>query len=158
MAEIRDASVGDAAAIASIWNPLIRDTVITFTNAQKNETEIATMIAGREAFLVLDRGGVIGFASYAQFRGGPGYRWAQEHTIMLAPEARGQGGGRALLERLEVRARISGHRALIGAVSGSNPAGIAFHAALGYVQVGRVPEVGWKSGRFHDLVLMHKIL
>jgi phosphinothricin acetyltransferase len=29
---------------------------------------------------------------------------------------------------------------------------------MGYTEVGRLPQVGWKFDRWHDLVLMQKIL
>lgn len=156
---IRAARPADAAAIAAFWNPLIRDTVVTFSPLEKSAAEIAGMIATRPAFLVADAGqGPTGFATYAQFRSGPGYAHAQEHTIILAQAARGQGAGRALMVALEQAACAQGHHAMIGGVSGSNPEGIAFHAAVGYREVGRLPEVGWKFGKWHDLVLMQKIL
>ncbi len=156
---IRAATPGDAAAIAAFWNPLIRDTAVTFSPTEKTGAEIAAMIRERQAFLVAEQdGATLGFATYAQFRGGLGYAFAQEHTIILAPAARGRGVGRALMAALEDAARGQGHHAMIGGVSGSNPAGIAFHAAIGYREVGRLPEVGWKLGRWHDLVLMQKML
>ncbi|MCB1390988.1 MAG: N-acetyltransferase [Rhodobacteraceae bacterium] len=156
---IRSARPDDAAAIAAFWNPIIRDTAITFSPLEKSVAEIADMIATRECFLVADTGaGAEGLVTYAQFRGGPGYARSQEHTIILAPTARGRGMGRALMGAMETAARARGHHAMIGGVSGSNPEGIAFHAALGYRETGRMPEVGWKLGRWHDLVLMQKLL
>jgi len=155
---IRPATPADAPAIAAFWNPLIRDTVVTFNPVEKSESEIAGMIATREGFLVADQGGILGFATYAQFRGGLGYAFAQEHTIILAPAGQGRGIGRALMTALADHARAHGHHILMAGVSGSNPAGIAFHAALGFAEVGRVVQAGWKFGRWHDLVLMQKML
>ena len=109
--------------------------------------------------LVAERGGTVaGFATFGTFRAGPGYAHLQEHTILLAPEARGAGLGRALMTALEEQARAKGFAALIGGVSGSNAGGLRFHAALGFAEVGRVPRAGWKLGAWHDLVLMHKFL
>lgn len=156
---IRPVRACDAPSIAAFWNPLIRDTLVTFNPMEKSIPEITAMIEGRETFLVVEEAGeVLGFATYAQFRGGLGYAFAQEHTIILAPAARGRGAGRALMAALEASAQRHGHHILVGGVSGSNPAGVAFHAALGFVEVGRMPEAGWKFGRWHDLVLMQKIL
>ncbi|MFN4099125.1 MAG: GNAT family N-acetyltransferase, partial [Pararhodobacter sp.] len=147
-----------APAIAGFWNPLIRETAVTFNPVEKSVPDIAAMIGERQAFLVAAADDVLGFATYAQFRSGPGYAFVQEHTIILSPSARGLGLGRALMAALEVMARDHGHHAMIGGVSGSNPAGIAFHTALGYREVGRLPQVGWKLGQWHDLVLMQKLL
>lgn len=160
---LRDATPDDAAAIVSIWNPIIRDTVVTFNPVQRSITEIEEMIVSRQAqghaFLIAEDGaGVLGFASYAQFRGGLGYARCMEHTINLGSAARGKGAGRALLLALEEHAAAAGHHVMVAAVTGSNAASIGFHEKLGYVTIGIMPQVGWKFDQFHDLVLMQKFL
>ena len=160
---IRDASARDAADIAAIWNPIIRDTAITFWPTERTGAEIAAMIAGRQgdghAFMVAEADGrVLAFGTYAQFRGGAGYARCLEHSIHAAPAARGRGLGRTLLGALERHARGAGGRIMIGAITASNADSIAFHDRLGYRTWGRIPCAGWKFGRFHDLVLMGKDL
>lgn len=160
---IIEAGARHATGILAIWNPVIRETAITFNAQEKDENELVRMIVGRadagHGFLVAEEAGeVLGFATYAQFRAGVGYARAMEHTVMLGPEARGRGLGRALMEALEAQARDRGVHSMIGGVSAENAPGIAFHAAIGYAEVARVPEVGWKFDRWMDLVLMQKFL
>ncbi len=138
-----------------LWNAVIADTLITFTTTPKSEAGIAEMIAQRPV-LVLEGAG--GFATFGPFRGGPGYAATVEHSVMLAPEARGKGQGRALLGALVNVAREDRKHAMIAAISGANPGAVAFHAALGFVQVGHMPEVGYKAGQWLDLILMQKML
>jgi len=160
---IRDARPADAAAIAAVWNPIIRDTDITFNPIEKTEDEIAALIAERQAaghaFLVAEAAGrVLGFASYFQFRAGKGYARTMEHSVNLAPEARGRGLGAALMKALADHAARRGMRMLIGAVTASNADSLDFHRRLGFAEVGRIREAGWKFGRYHDLVFVQKML
>ncbi|SIS64556.1 GNAT family N-acetyltransferase [Paracoccus saliphilus] len=164
MTRIRAALPEDAPAIAAIWNPIIRDTAITFWPVERSESEIAAIIRDRQAagqpFLLSqdDRGKVTGFGSYSQFRAGGGYAKSMEHSINLAPEARGTGTAALMLTALEDHARSAGHRLMIGGITASNEISIRFHARMGYAEWGRIPAAGWKFGRFHDLVLMGKDL
>lgn len=156
---IRDASAADAPAIAAIWNPIIRDTAITFWPTERSVDEIAALIAGRQAsghgfFVAEEPDRIAGFASYAQFRAGGGYARTLEHSVNLAPRARGRGVGAALMAHLEDHARSRGGRLMIGAITASNAASLRFHAARGYAEWGRIPAAGFKFGVFHDLVLM----
>lgn len=158
--KIRNAHFEDAGAIAKIWNREIREGVSTFNSAEKTETDIRELTGARRlAFLVVEiEGQVVGFATYFQFRGGIGYAHSMEHTIHLSHTARGRGVGRKLMERLTDAARTQKAHSLIAGIGGENETGIAFHRALGFEEVGRLPEVGRKFGRWMDLVFMQKNL
>ncbi|WP_037308156.1 GNAT family N-acetyltransferase [Ruegeria halocynthiae] len=157
---IRQAQIGDAAAIARITNAIIRDTLVTFTTTERSVESIATDIETRgSGFLVAVNGRqILGFATYGPFRAGPGYAQCREHSIQLPPEARGQGTGRALMSALESAAQAEGVHVLVAGISSANPDAVTFHAALGFIEVGRLPEVGFKWGKRLDLILMQKIL
>ncbi|MEI4470684.1 GNAT family N-acetyltransferase [Frigidibacter sp. MR17.24] len=168
---IRPATEADLPAVCSYWNPLIRDTIVTFSSEERTPAGLAATIAERRAkgwdFWVAEAEPgtgtgsgptILGHVTYAQFRAGNGYARAMEHTVILGPGARGRGLGRAMMAVLEDHARAAGVHAMIGGVSAENAAGRAFHAAIGYGEVARVPQVGHKFGRWHDLLLMQKIL
>ena len=157
---IRPAGPTDIGPILEIWNPLIRDTSVTFTSVEKTRAGMAGEIAARgAAFLVAEEAGtVLGFASHGTFRKGPGYAQTAEHTVIVAPWAQGRGAGRTLMRALEDQARMAGVHVLIGGVSAENAPAIAFHRAIGFAEAGRLPEVGRKFGRWMDLVLLHKRL
>lgn len=157
---IRPARATDAEALVMILNDVIDTTTITFTSQRKTVEDVRDdILAKGDAFLVVEIDGIAaGYASYFPFRSGPGYAHTKEHSIALAGPARGRGAGRALMQALEEVARAEGVHSLFAGVSGENPSGLAFHARLGFVEVARLPEVGFKFGRWLDLVLMQKML
>jgi L-amino acid N-acyltransferase YncA len=159
---LRPARPADAEAIARIWNPVIRDSEITFNSVEMAPDDIRTMLHAKSdaghPFLVCTDGTLLGFATYGQFRGGAGYARTMEHTIVLAPGARGRGIGRRLMAELEAQARAAGVLSLWAGISASNPDGVAFHERVGFGHVARLPEVGWKFGQSYDLILMRKRL
>lgn len=153
---IRPATPQDAPAIAAIWNPVIRHSTAIFSSEERSEDEIAQLTA--QNFWLWDEGGVQGFVRFFPFRAGNGYAHTVEHTIMLAPESQGRGIGRRLLAHAAEQAKAQSKHTLWAAVTGENAAGIAFHRACGFAEHGRLPEVGYKFGRWHDVVLMGRRL
>ena len=154
---IRAATSADADQIAAIWNHAIRDTTITFNPVEKTAEEVAALTA--QDCLVWEEGGeVLGFARYFPFRGGEGYRFTVEHTIMLHADGHGRGGGKRLMEALCAHAKAADKHTMFAGCSAENAGAVDFHARLGFQEVATLPEVGFKFGRWIDLVLMQKRL
>lgn len=159
---IRPATPADVPAITWIINQVIRDTSITVTSVEKSEQEVMAMMVERRALghemFVANVGGVVGYASYAQFRASPGYSRTMEHSVALVAGGQGRGLGSALMSAVETHAKSAGAHVLIAAITADNSQSISFHKGLGYEHVGHLPQVGYKFGRYHDLVLMQKFL
>ncbi len=158
MLEIREAITKDANRISAFWNPIIRNTTVTFSTDERSTAQIEEMIVAQPFYVAVIDNLVQGFATYKQFRAGNGYRKVMEHTIILAPDIRGVGAGRALMSAIENDAKSKGYHALVAGVTAENAAAIAFHSKLGFTETGRMPDMGYKFGRYLELVLMQKIL
>ncbi|MDR6308573.1 GNAT family N-acetyltransferase [Pacificitalea manganoxidans] len=161
---LRAAAPRDADALAAIYN----DAVLNGT-AIWNET--TTDAEGRRAWMearhargfpilvavdAADR--VAGYASYGDWRPFEGFRHTVEHSVYVAAEARGAGLGRVLLTALIEEARTAGRHVMVAAIEAGNVASIRLHEKLGFVERGRMPQVGAKFGRWLDLVFLQLVL
>ena len=158
--------MADAVAINALYNATVATTTVQWTEHLESVTTRQAWVekhldAGNPVLVAEIDYEVIGFASYDDFRDStkwPGYRFTVEHTIHVEAEHQGAGVGRDLLRSLIERARAAGKHVMIGAIDGANAGSIRFHAREGFVEVARLPEVGFKFGRWLDLVLMQRIL
>lgn len=98
------------------------------------------------------------FGSYGPFRHFPAYKYTAEHSVYVARHCRGQGIGKSLLKALIERAREDQLHALIGAIDAENRVSCAMHERLGFECVGKLPQVGFKFGRWLDLALYQLLL
>jgi phosphinothricin acetyltransferase len=161
---IRDAAEGDLAAIAAIFNHVMENSTAIWSDQPADVDERRLWLAARRergwAVLVAEdeSGEIAGFASCSQFRAAPGYSHTMENSVHVAAGRRGAGVGRALLEALIERAAEGGAHVMVAAVGAENTGSIAFHERLGFREVGRMPEIGRKAGRWQDLVLMQREL
>jgi L-amino acid N-acyltransferase len=163
---IRDADEDDVAAISSLYNATVSNTTVAWTEehesvATRQEWFRKQGAADHPVLVAEADHRVIGFAAYGEFRNAtkwPGYRFTVEHTIHIDAAHQGKGVGGALLEALLERATAAGLHVMIGAIDGENEGSIRFHQRHGFVEVARIHEVGFKFGRWLDLVLVQRTL
>jgi L-amino acid N-acyltransferase YncA len=157
---LRDTVDADLPAISAIYADEVLHGTATFELDPPDEAEMASRLAGVRKldlpWLTAEADGqLLGYAYLSPFRLRPAYRYCVELSVYIAPEARGRGVGRALMEALIARARALGLRHLIGAIGDSANAGsIALHKAAGFREAGVWRETGWKFERWIDVVLM----
>lgn len=161
---IRPSRDEDIAAIASIYTHHVLHGTGTFELAPPSPTDMQARRAEVQArglpwLVAEDRGQVLGYAYCNWFRPRPAYRYAAEDSIYLAPQACGQGLGRALLTELSAAAERAGMRKLIAVIGDSaNAASIGLHRSCGFTPAGVLTSSGWKFDRWLDTVLMEKPL
>ena len=111
-------------------------------------------------FLVAEADGrVAGYAYVAAFRERSAFGATVEDSIYLDPAMVGRGIGQVLLATLITRAEQAGYRQMLAVIGDSaNTASIRLHAACGFIHTGRLEAVGWKAGRWLDVVLMQRPL
>jgi len=153
-----------AAAILDIFNDAIVHSTALYGYLPRPPQSMTAWFAAKAAgdFPVLgledEAGTLAGFASYGTFRAYPAYKYSVEHSVYVQREFRGRGLGRVLLSALIDAAQAQDRHALIGAIDADNAASLALHAQLGFARVGLLPQVGFKFGRWLDLVLMQRLL
>jgi phosphinothricin acetyltransferase len=160
---VRDALDGDLEAVRLIYNDAVANTTAIWNEVLVDLDDRRRWAAARRALgyplLVAEVDGrVAGYGSFGDFRAFDGYRHTIEHSVYVDGAFRRRGIARALVVALEARARAIGKHAMIAGIEAGNDGSIALHAGLGFVEVGRLPQVGRKFERWLDLVFMEKIL
>lgn len=163
MIEIRDAAGDDLEAVLAIYNDVVatstaiyRDTPATLDDHRAWWTD--RVAQGYPVLVAVEEAHVVGFASFGDFRSWPGYRFTVEHTVHVRADRRGAGIGHALMLPLIERAEALGKHVMVAGIDGANQGSLRFHARLGFERVGHLREVGFKFGRWLDLVLMQRAL
>jgi phosphinothricin acetyltransferase len=163
-AALRPAMLDDAAAIAAIYERHVLHGTASFELTPPTTDEMRqrmdTLLRGGFPWIAACRDGdLVGYAYAGPYRPRPAYRYTVEDSIYLAPAAEGRGIGSALLARLIELCVARGDRQMIAAIGDSgNARSIAVHARAGFVEIGRLANVGRKFERWLDVVFMQRTL
>ena len=161
---IRGARDDDVAAIAAIYGYHVAHGVASFEEVPPMVDELARrraeVVARGLPYLVAERDGrVIGYCYAGPFRPRVGYRFTLEDSIYVDAAEVGRGIGRLLLEPLLARCTELGYRQVVAVIGGRETVpSIRLHEALGFAHIGAFPAVGFKFGRWIDIVLMQRAL
>ena len=161
---VRPAADGDVAAIAAIYAHHVLTGTGTFEETPPGEAEIAGRIEavrslGLPYLVAEDAGRVLGYAYAAPFRPRAAYRYTAEDSVYIAPDAIGRGVGRAVLSAVIAACEQMGLRQLVAVIGDSaNASSIGLHRALGFDHAGVGKSLGFKHGRWVDIVWMQRAL
>ncbi|MDH0731415.1 GNAT family N-acetyltransferase [Pseudomonas sichuanensis] len=156
---LRDALVEDLPGILDIYNDAVRNTTAIW-----NETPVD--LANRQAWfearaqqgypilVAVDETGVLGYASFGDWRPFEGFRHTVEHSVYIRGDQRGKGLGPILMAALIERARTCDKHVMVAAIESGNAASIRLHQRLGFAFTGQMAQVGVKFGRWLDLTFM----
>lgn len=157
---VRAARREDMAAVVAIYNDAVLRTTATF-DYEPRELAQQQLLFDEKArdghgFLVADDPdrGVLGFATYGLYRARPGWRFACEHSVYVADEARRRGIGRRLIAPLIEHARARGFHTMVGVVDAGNAASLALHHSCGFETFGVLREGGYKFDRWLDVAMV----
>ncbi len=152
---IRLALPEDAAALAALYAPYVRDTAISFETEPPDAAEMAARMAAilpRYPWLVVEQNGAIrGYAYASPHRARAAYRWSADVTVYVEQGAAGQGLGRTLYRHLIDILRAQRFRGLFAGIALPNAASVGLHEAMGFTPIGIYRRVGFKQGAWRDV-------
>ena len=160
---MRVATADDAAAIAAIYAPFVTTTHVSFEEFAPSVERIREKLDdrgfARHPWVVCERDGTVaGYAYASPHRSRAGYRWSVDVSVYIAASERGHGLGtrtyRALFALLcELRYCMA-----YAGIALPNDASVALHRRVGFTNVGRYRDVGFKAGAWRDTLWFERPL
>ena len=159
---IRQATESDLVAINGIYNHYVLYSTCTYQEEPEpldgrrrwfshhgDKHPVFVAEAGRQ---------VVGWGSLSAYHARSAFRHTVENSVYVHHQHHRQGIGSLLLQELIVRARSLGHRAIIAGIDGEQTASFALHARFHFEKIGHFKQVGFKFGRWLDVIYMELIL
>ena len=159
---LRPATVADLPAVSAIYNHSVHTSTCTFAHEPETLAEREAWFAGRTAahpVIVAEAGGeVVAWASLSAWNKRCGYASTVEWSVYVREDWQRRGLASALLAELVRLAKAAGHRTVIGGVSADQTASLELHRRHGFVEVAHFREVGFKFGRWLDVIYLQLML
>jgi L-amino acid N-acyltransferase len=162
--QVRPATRDDLSAIHAIYNEAVINTTASYDyETRPFEYRVQWFEAHQKqqlpVFVAMDeQAQVLGWSSLSRYHDRKGYQFTVENSVYVAAEHRGRGIGTLLMPPLIDSARELGLHAIIAAIDAANESSVRLHVRCGFVTVGRFKEVGYKFGRWLDVIYMERLI
>ena len=160
---IRLATANDLPAIVAIYNSTIASRQSTADLAPVSvESRQAWFTAhqnNRPLYVVEDESGTVAaWGSFSDYYPRAAYHISAEISIYVAPDKRGSGLGKWLLQEMLQRAPALGIENMLAVIFAHNAASLALFQAQGFAEWGRLPQVCDLQDFRADIVILGKRL
>lgn len=159
---LRFAAPSDAAKLVEIYRPYVENTTVTFEydvpSAAEFERRIRSFSEDFPFIICSLDGDVAGYAYAHKYGERFSFRFSAELSVYIAESYRGRGLGKLLYGALIELLTLQGYKNLYALVAAPNPASFALHESFGFKEVGRANGVGYKFGKWIDLVTLELVV
>lgn len=163
----RTARPEDAEELLKIYAPYVENTAITFEykvpSIEEFQQRIENTLRKYPYFVAEQNGKPAGYAYAGPLKERAAYDWAVETTIYIQQEKRGIGIGKRLYDRLESVLKEQGILNLYACIAYPEQEdeyltmdSVNFHKCLGYQQIGKFQNCGYKFQRWYHMIWMEK--
>jgi len=159
---LRIATEKDIPEILDIYAPYVLNSTATFeydVPCRKEFLQRFFTITAQFPWLVWEEEGqILGYAYASAPYERAAFRWCAEPSVYLRPEAQGRDIARKLYTALEWILEKQGYQVLYALITDENHPSLRFHEKMGYRQMVRFPDCGFKFDRWLGLIWMEKRL
>ena len=159
---LRSATRDDCPAINDILNHYVTTSTATFITEPQTLADRQEWLDGRASHhpvvVAHVAGRVIGWAALSTFRTREAYARTAELGVYVHRDYHRQGIGRLLVAELIGKARVAGLHVVVAGCCSESLASIALLEATGFRRVAHFHEVGFKFGRWLDVIFLERQL
>jgi len=159
---IRPATRSDLEAINAIYNHYVLHSTCTY---QVEPEHMSGRLAWfdshgpRHPVIAAESAGqLVGWGSLSTFNNRVAYARTTENSVYVRHDMQRRGIGRALLSELISAAGRLEHHSIMAVISADQDASVKLHESMGFVHVACLKEVGFKFGRWLDVVYLQLML
>jgi L-amino acid N-acyltransferase len=162
--KVRPAIHDDLPGILDIYNEAVLNTTATYDYEPRTLDHRVAWFGDHvnnklPVFVAVNQEGkVVGWSALNPYHDRKGYQFTTENSVYVSADQRGKGIGKLLMKPLIEAARQRGLHAILAGIDAENEASIRLHASFGFVKTAHFKEVGFKFGRWLDVVYMELLL
>jgi L-amino acid N-acyltransferase YncA/DNA-binding transcriptional ArsR family regulator len=155
---IRPMCAADAGPVLAVYQAGLDAGDATFETTVPSWADFdAARLPGHRHVATADgTGEVLGWAAVSPVSSRSVYAGVVEHSVYVAPEARGRGVGAALLQALIDSTEAAGIWTIQSGIFPENTASLRLHERKGFRVVGIRERIGCHHGRWRDVVLVER--